>query len=272
MGQGAGGAFILSDDYTPTGNWTFPGTVTVTGSLIDTGTVLSSPVISGTVTGGASYTAPTLTSPALTGNATFVGTAGTVTDNVDASLTITAATSATRRLVKSAITIDTTGNTFSVSGSGSIAAVRGEQTLAATDSFTDGFLYGVQGKFTMNGTMAEVSAARITGVLGQVDLATGTLTAGQVSAVWGDLQGNPTLTVNDQLYVGRFTNSMSAGKKAQAFQLMYGAADVFIQASADGGSADWAVIGAGTYSTADGYLLVNIYGTNYRMPLFIGVD
>ena len=70
MGQGAGGAFILSDDYTPTGNWTFPGTVTVTGTLNDTGSTLVSPVISGTVTGGASYTAPTLTAITVTGTST----------------------------------------------------------------------------------------------------------------------------------------------------------------------------------------------------------
>jgi hypothetical protein len=247
-------------------------------TAVGSGGSFASPAITGTVTGGATYTAPVLNTPtvddaALTGAPTFVGTAATVTDNFNATLAITAATSATRRLVLSAITIDTTGNTFSVSGGGSVAAVRGEQTLAATDTFTDGFLYGVQGKFTMNGTMNETSAARITGVLGQIDLSTGTLTDGQISAVWGDLQGSgPTLTVNDQLYVGRWTNSMATGKKAQAFHLMYGAADLFFEASADGGSADWAVIGAGTYSTADGYLLVNVYGTNYRMPLFIAVD
>ncbi len=242
-------------------------------TAVGTGGSFASPVITGTVTGGASYTAPTLTSPAITGNPTFVGTAATVTDNLDASLTITAATSATRRLVKSAITIDTTGNTFSVTGSGSIAAVRGEQTLAATDTFTDGFLYGVQGKITMPGTMNETAAARMAAVLGQVDLSTGTLTDGQICAVWGDLQGsNPTLTVNDQLYVGRWTNSMATGKKAQAFHLMYGAADFFLEASADGGSADWAVVTAGTYSTSDGYLLVKIYGSTYRIPFFVAVD
>jgi len=231
-------------------------------------------------------TSPTVTSPTISGTTAITGTttigsgatltapafvAATFTGVVAGATTITAAAPATTRYLLSAVTL-TPATTIAVAGGGSIAGVRGEITLTAAKSFTDGFLYGVQGKFTMNGTMAEVSAARATGVLGQVDLSTGTLTAGQVSAVWGDLQGNPTLTVNDQVYVGRFTNSMSAGKKAQAFQLMYGAADLFFEASADGGSADWAVIGAGTYSTADGYLLVNIYGTNYRIALFTGTD
>lgn len=227
----------------------------------------------GTTFSGATITGSTINSSVIGGSSAAAATFTTITGTDDASIskTLTATTVATERLVRSALTLTPT-STVSVTGGGSLAGVRGEITLTAAKSFTDGFLYGVQGKFTMNGTMAEVSAARATGVLGQVDLSTGTLTAGQVSAVWGDLQGNPTLTVNDQVYVGRFTNSMSAGKKAQAFQLMYGAADFFFEASADGGSADWAVISAGTYSTADGYLLVNVYGTSYRIPLFSGVD
>ena len=266
MGMGTlGGAFLADADYDFTGDITVSGSLTVTGTMTDTGSTLTSPTItSPTITGttsigsGATLTAPTINAATLT---------GVVADTN----TVTATTIATTRYVQSSLTLTPT-STISVTAGGSLAAMRGDITLTAAKSFTDGFLYGVQGKFTMNGTMAEVSAARATGVLGQVDLSTGTLTAGQISAVWGDLQGNPTLTVNDQLYVGRFTNSMSAGKKAQAFQLMYGAADLFFEASADGGSADWAVIGAGTYSTADGYLLVNIYGTNYRIALFTGTD
>ncbi len=300
----SGGSLVPAGNYLMTGDWEFTGDVTLPSNVVeDRGSIALTDTTNQIVTGGgsnlttvnfpASSGAVTLTMPnttdtmvgratvdtltnktiAMIGNSTFVGTAGTVTDNLDASLTITAATSATRRLVKSAITIDTTGNTFSVSGSGSIAAVRGEQTLAATDTFTDGFLYGVPGKITMPGTMNEAAAARMAAVLGQVDLSTGTLTDGQICAVWGDLQGSaPTLTVNDQLYVGRWTNSMATGKKAQAFHLMYGAADFFLEASADGGSADWAVVTAGTYSTSDGYLLVKIYGSTYRIPFFVAVD
>ncbi len=231
---------------------------------VGSGGSFASPVITGTVTGGASYTAPTLTAPVVTGGATLAGT-------VAETNTVTSTTVATTRYLQSSLTLTPT-STISVTGGGSLAGVRGDITLTAAKSFTDGFLYGVQGKCILAGTMAEVSAARATGILGQIDFSTGTLTAGQVSAIWGDLQGTPTLTVNDQLYVARFTNSMATGKKAQAFQFMYGAADVFLEASADGGSADWGVIGAGTYSSADGYLKVNIFGTAYRMPLFIGVD
>lgn len=244
----------INDNFTAVG----------TGGSFDSPTIttptITSPAITGTTTIGSGAT---LTAPALVG--------GSFSGVVAGSTTVTSTTIATTRYLQSSVTLTPT-STISVTAGGSLAGVRGDITLSASKSFTDGFLYGVQGKFTMNGTMAEVAAARATGVLGQVDLSTGTLTAGQISAVWGDLQGNPTLTVNDQLYVGRFTNSMSAGKKAQAFQLMYGAADLFFEASADGGSADWAVIGAGTYSTADGYLLVNVYGTDYRIPLFVGTD
>ncbi len=222
-------------------------------TAIGTGGTLASPTITGTVAGGATYTAPQFTGVVANTN------------------TVTSTTTTTTRYLQSSLTL-TPASTISVTGSGSLAAVRGDVTLSASKSFTDGFLYGVQGKCILSGIIAEVSAARATGVLGQIDFGTGTLTAGQVSAVWGDLQGTPTLTVNDQLYVARFTNSMATGKKAQAFQLMYGAADFFLDASADGGSADWGVIGAGTYSTADGYLKVNVYGSTYRIALFSGVD
>lgn len=205
-------------------------------------------------------------------------TAGTITASkavvVDASKkvnewgvtsTITSATPSTTRLTQSSITC-TPATTFAVSAGGSLAGVRGDITITTGKSFTDGFLYGAQGKVTNNGTMAEASAARIAGVLGQVDLSTGTITAGQVCAVWGDLQGNPTLTVNDQVYVGRFTNSMSAGKKAQAFQLMYGEADFLFEAAKDGGGGDWVVAGAVGGSQSH-KLKVLINGTTFYIPM-----
>jgi hypothetical protein len=208
-----------------------------------------------------------------TGSFTTLSTSSNVTNTK----TITSATPATERLVYTTLTVDTAGNTFNIgTSSGSLAGIRGEANIAASEAFTGGFIYGVQGKSILNGSIAETSAARLTSVLGQTDLASGTVTLGQVSAGWFDLQGNPTLTVNDQVYVGRFTNSMSSGKKAQAFQLMYGAADLLIEASADGGTADWfdaaSGTGAGECAQSGGIvatqtLQINVMGTNYWIPL-----
>jgi hypothetical protein len=188
--------------------------------------------------------------------------AGFVTN---AARTITDAAPSTQRLIRGEVTL-TPATAVAVAAGGSIAGVRGGITVTAGKSFTEGFLYGAQGKVTLAGTIAEGAAARIAGCLGQVDLSSGTVTLGQVCAVWGDLQGNPTLTVNDQVYVGRFTNSMGAGKKAQAFQLLYGAADFFLEAGADGGTADWVVVAAVGGSQSH-KLKVNVMGTTFYIPL-----
>jgi hypothetical protein len=41
---------------------------------------------------------------------------------------------------------------------------------------------------------------------------------------------------------------------------------------AETGTNGWVVVGAGTYSTADGYMLVRVAGSTYRVPFFTAVD
>ncbi len=158
----------------------------------------------------------------------------------------------------------TPATTFSVASTGSIAAIRGGITVSASKTFAEGFLYGVQGKATLAGLIAEGAAARITGVLGQTDLSTGTVTLGQVSALWADLQGNPTLTVNDEVYALRVTNSMSSLKKAEAMAFFYGAADFCFEFGDP--SSTW--IATPTGATASGTLrtlLVNVGGQTLKI-------
>ncbi len=187
------------------------------------------------------------------------GATFTVAADLPVSKTITSATPATERLIHGALTITPT-TTFAVAAGGSLAGVRGEITVSANKSFTDGFLYGSQGKVTLNGTIAEVAAARIAGVLGQLDLAAGTVTLGQLSAVWADIQGDPTLTVNDQLYGLRVTNSMSNLKKCQALALFYGMADYLFEVGEP--QASIVSTGLATPSGTMKKLKVNIGGTD----------
>lgn len=203
------------------------------------------------------FSGPVISTNGFTGNVT-----GNVTGNLAATgdstvaKTITSATPSTERLFQSSITI-TPASTFAVSAGGSLAAVRGDLTISASKSFTDGFLYGTQGKVVNNGTMAEVSAARIAGVIGQTDLASGTITAGQVSGVWADLQGSPTLTVNDQVFPLRVTNSMSVNAQALAF--FYGKADFLFDIGEP--SASFVATAAGTTAGANPKTLkINVGG------------
>lgn len=183
---------------------------------------------------------------------------------ISTSETISTATSDTVRLTRSEVTI-TPPTTFSVNAGGSIAGVRGAVTLTAGKTFTDGFLYGTQGKVTLAGTMNETSAARIAGVIGQVDLASGTVTDGQVSAVWADVQAtSPTLTDASQINVLRVTNSTSSTLNAMAF--FYGQASYFATMGRDGG--DPTYFGATAPTGLAKSLKVKVGSTDYYVPLY----
>ncbi len=250
-----GGAFVPGADYSVTGTWQFPDAPTLTDATLIT------PVISGATITGSTFTSATLTSPTLT---TPTIAAATVTGIVGQTNTITGTTIATTRYLHSAVTI-TPASTFSVTGGGSIAGVRGEVTLTAAKTFTDGFLYGVQGKFTLNGILNETSAARIVGVLGQLDLASGTVTDGQVSAVWADMQGtSPTLTDASQINVLRVTNSTASTLNAMAF--FYGQSSYFLTCGRDGG--DPTYVGAAAPTSLAKSLKVKVGDTDYYIGLY----
>lgn len=205
----------------------------------------------------------------ITANTTGVTMAGALAvtgaiTGASASLatTITSATPATQRLTLSEITC-TPATTFAVAAGGSLAGVRGSVVVSAGKTFTDGFLYGTQGKVTLAGTMDETSAARIAGVIGQVDI-TGTVTDGQVSCVWADLQGTPTLTDPTQVNLIRATNSSNAEVNAILFG--YGEANLFAQLGADGGAPDY--FSAVAPSSLAASLKITVQGTDYYVALY----
>jgi len=183
--------------------------------------------------------------------------------------TITDASATTERLTYSKATL-TPSTTMEIAAGGSIAGARGEVSFTTGKTFTDGFLYGVQGKGTFAGTMAEASAARITGVLGQTDVTGATLTAGQVSGVWADLQGNAT---NTQTFPLRVTNSMSSDARALGF--FHGTATYLFEVS-DAATAKFVENTAGTSAgqcaqtgglVATKALKITANGVDYWIPL-----
>ena len=138
-------------------------------------------------------------------------------------------------------------------------------TVPTAKTLTEGFLYGTQGKVTLTGTINEGAAARIAGVLGQVDLSTGTVTAGQVSALWGDFQGTPTMTTPAQVNIIRATNSSNA--TVNAVLMAYGKASYFATFGADGGSVAYFSAVAPT-SLAASLKVVGPNGTTYYVGLY----
>lgn len=185
-------------------------------------------------------------------------------ESVSVTSTITSDAPATTRLTQSEVTL-TPATSVAIANGGSIAGVRGGITVSASKTFTEGFLYGAQGKVTLNGTMNEGSAARIAGALGQVDLAAGTLTDGQVSCLWADLQGGSgTLTDQSQLNLLRLTNSSSATPNAVI--MTYGEATYFLTSAKDGGTP--AYFGATAPSSLAKSLKIKVGATDYYIGLY----
>ena len=219
-----------------------------------TGWTLINPVIS-----GASQTSTTLTSPTIT---TPTITTPAITGAVSVTNSSTSASIATTRYVLSDLTL-TPATT--VASTGSIAAVRGNINLSAGKTLTDGFFYGVQGKFTATtGTMNQTSAGRITGLLGQCDLGTMTITSGQVSCVWADLQGSGPTFTSTEVNIIRATNSSATTCNAMVF--FYGQSTYLFTAARDGGAPTY--FGATAPTSLAKSLKIDVAGTTYYIGLY----
>ena len=166
--------------------------------------------------------------------------AGTVLTKVT---TLTAASLTTARYIYSQVVISPTAGTATIPASGSIAGVRGEVSIPTMKTFQDGFLFGTQGKGIITGTLNQTSAGRVAGVLGQIDTTSGTLTSGQVSAVWADLQGN---SANAETYPLRVSNSASVSPPALGFFVGHATAALSFSDLGNGSSGDFVVNAAGT--------------------------
>ena len=200
-------------------------------------------------TSGQTLTSPTIITPAITGPAIVTSSS-------------TAASIASTRYLLSDLTL-TPATT--VTSTGSLAAVRGNINLAAGKTITDGFFYGAQGKFTATtGTFNAAVAGRITGVIGQVDLGTVTVTAGQVSAVWADLQGSGPTFTSTEVNIIRATNSSATSCNAMIF--FYGQSTYLFTAARDGGAPTY--FGATAPTSLAKSLKIDIAGTSYYIGLY----
>jgi hypothetical protein len=100
--------------------------------------------------------------------------------DLNVSKTITSATPATNRLVRSELTLTPT-TSLAVASTGSLAGVRGCVTLTTGKEITDGFLYGVQGKTVLDGGTVSVGSGHVAGVLAQLSASGATVTDGHVA-------------------------------------------------------------------------------------------
>jgi len=162
-------------------------------------------------------------------------------------ITLTAASLNTTRAIYSRLTLSPTSNSVVIPASGSVAGLRGEINVASGKTVTDGFLYGVQGKGVLLGTMNGASALRLTGLIGQVDTTGGTLTGpnNQVSGVWADLQGNATVGITE-MYPLRVSNGMSVSPPALGLFIGHATAALEVSDLGNGSSGDFVISASGT--------------------------
>lgn len=136
-------------------------------------------------------------------------------------------------------------------------------TLTATGQT---YLAAVQGKLQLDGTIANAGGVYACAVLAQVGTGGTYSAATQVYALWVD---NQRATGAEGLF--HMVNITNNGGVVDNVFKIYGNNNIAVFADIEnlGGGA---VVAAGTYSTADGYLVVKVQGDTYRIPFFTGTD
>jgi hypothetical protein len=150
--------------------------------------------------------------------------------------------------------------------SGSVAAVRGNLTIASGTTVTSGYLYGTQGKLTIKGTFtggSEVSC----GLIGQLDLSSATSVTSPLTCIWGDCgatmaSGVTAANVDIAVLYNTTTKLInSAIRVAMDATYLFDLSDL-----AYGGK--HFILASGLGSITAKCLNVNIDGSAYHIPLY----
>jgi hypothetical protein len=183
------------------------------------------------------------------------------------SATVTDAGQATLRLCDFELTLGYQGNTAI---SGSVAAIRGNTTILNGTLITpSGYVYGTQGKITIQGTInVTTQADACAAIVGQLDLsAAQALTAGYVTCGWFDCGAScavagPLTTVN----VIKLTNTTT--KLVNALIMGVADASYFADLTDLGyGGPHW-LFPSTAASSLVGSIAVKINGTGMFLPLY----
>jgi hypothetical protein len=165
------------------------------------------------------------------------------------------------------LTVDWKGNGTT---SGGVRGVQGVARIAATFTMGAASLIGVYGQIANNGTINSGSGlgAALYGLI-------------EDGGVWTAVDHFAPLWLDSHL-----TKTVSAGKMSMAYITNNGTtvfSEVFYIFGGAGGSGITALFSfdtasamvpatPGTYSTADGYIVINVGGSPFRIPYFAGVD
>lgn len=191
---------------------------------------------------------------------TTTSTAGQTT-----SVTANSATPGTIRALTGAIQDNATPMT-----SGNLVGLRGEVTNPAAKIVSGGFLYGVQGKAIVQGTLS--GSSWTAAIFGQLNIDTATLSGGQIACLWGDAGTTGPASVIAAANMVRLTNTTPT--TFNAILSAYGKASFYFDGQLNG-SAWFANAGTGAGSAGDTtkcnatkVLAIQIDGVPYWVPAF----
>jgi hypothetical protein len=177
---------------------------------------------------------------------------------------VSGATSSTVRNIIGQVTLDYAGST---SVTGSVVGVRGAIVVnAGTTVIGSSYLFGSQGKVTVNGALANTGGNGIiaTGIFGQIDLSNCTTLSSQITAGWFDCGAAASAAaVAGEAYVDVITayNNISTLTANSVMRVLAKATYLF-----DLSDNTSFIIGTAAGSGWDKSLKINLNGTPYYIP------
>jgi hypothetical protein len=227
---------------------------------------ISASVLSNGVTGtGAVVLA---VSPTITGtlSAAAITTTGLITAGaISQTATLTTAVQPTFRLTDSELALSSAVTSIT----GSVAAIRGNTTLAAGGTISSGFVYGTQGKLTLQGTLANGSGFNA-GIFGQVDTSAAGFvhTSGYLAPIMGDFGATSNLATDANANMIALLNTTNC--IIHSALLFTGNANyLFDVTDLSFGGAHFVATQTGITTLAKS-LKVHVNGTDYYIPMCTG--
>ena len=179
--------YTVAQPYSPifVGKYQFSGSGTV-DILTATPYSPTSPTNNPLVPANEIFAGPSSGGPAVPGyrlltGADILGLA--IVPTQAATVNLSTATVVTTRVVDSEPILGYAGST---TVTGSVAAVRGNTTIASGTTISAGYIYGSQGKVTVQGTLGSVASDYSAALVGQLDLSVAVGITSPLSALWLD--------------------------------------------------------------------------------------
>jgi len=175
---------------------------------------------------------------------------------------VIAAASGTLFANETKVILDPTSGSIAITGA--VVPVRGHLQVAAAKTVTAGYLYGVQGKITVKGTLNHPSSEYSAALVGQLDLSSAVaLTAGTLSMLWLDAGAASAVALSEVSAIV-VTNTIATKPMHAILNVTLADAAYFADLN-DTPDSPW-IIGTAKGSGWDKSIKIKLNGTDYYIP------